>query len=190
MNLKLKLKRLTPEDQEVFKRLLGSTEFGGCFCAVWTSHDSDWDKRCADSSQPNFKITADNLKLGRHIGYLVYSEGELVGWTGSGPKSAFPLMQTKLGSRLTDSSETTWSIGCLAVSSEFRGKNIAEKIVRAVIDEARANGATTVEAYPVRPFHEPRMYRGSHKLFDRLGFKEVGCEKDGDFEILALSYLL
>ncbi len=188
--MEIQLKALTPNDKDAFRTLLGSTDFGGCYCAVWTSYGDDWEKRCADSSQPNFFSTIQNLEKGRHIGYFVYSGNQLIGWTGSGPKTSFPLMKMKLGSRLSEFSEELWSIGCLAVSSKFRGKNISEKIVRAVIDEARSKGAKAVEAYPVRPYHEPRMYRGSYKLFERLGFTEVGNEKDGDFDILLLKYSL
>lgn len=151
---------------------------------MWTSYGEDWERRCSDSSQPNFLITSNDLLHGRHIGFLVYLGDRLVGWTGSGPKSSFPLLQTKLGSRLSEFSSEVWSIGCLAVSVEFRGRNIAEKIVHAVLHEARLAGAKAVEAYPVRPFHEPRTYRGSYKLFEKLGFTEVGYEKDGEFDIL------
>ena len=42
-------------------------------------------------------------------------------WTGSGPKTAFPLLKTKLASRLSDFSEKIWTVGCMAVSATFRG---------------------------------------------------------------------
>ena len=180
------LKLLDHSDLPKFRGLLGSSDFGGCFCAVWTSHDETWEKRCGDATQPNFLVTSKDLAQGRHVGYLVYLGDQLVGWTGSGPKTSFPLMKTKLGSRLSEFSTDIWSIGCLAVSSKFRGKNIAEKIISAVLGEAKSKGAKAVEAYPVRPFHEPRMYRGNYKLFEKLGFGEAGIEKDGDFEILLM----
>jgi GNAT superfamily N-acetyltransferase len=188
--MSVQLKPLTPTDLDAFRELLGTSDFGGCFCAVWTSHGSDWEKRCDDSSQPNYFLTKKDLNQGRHVGYLVYFEGQLVGWTGSGPKNSFPLMETKLGSRISEFSKEIWSIGCLALSAKFRGQNLAEKIVLAVIDEAKANGAKIIEAYPVRPFHEPRMYRGSYKLFQKLGFVEIAAEQDGEFDILLLQYSL
>jgi GNAT superfamily N-acetyltransferase len=188
--MSVQLKPLTPTDLDAFRELLGTSDFGGCFCAVWTSNGSDWEKRCGDSSQPNYFLTKKDLNQGRHVGYLVYFEGQLVGWTGSGPKTSFPLMESKFGSRISEFSKEIWSIGCLALSAKFRGQNLAEKIVLAVIDEAKANGAKIIEAYPVRPFHEPRMYRGSYKLFQKLGFVEIAAEKDGEFDILLLQYSL
>lgn len=188
--MEIELKKLTSHDKEAFRELLGGTDFGGCFCAVWTNHGVDWSARCADPAQPNFHTTAKNLDDGRHVGYLVYLNDQLVGWTGSGPKTSFPLLKTKLGSRLSPSKQNIWSIACLAVPAKFRGKNISEKIVNAVIEEARSLGASSVEAYPVRPFHEPRIFRGTPSLYQRLGFKELGSEKDGDHEVLLVELKL
>jgi GNAT superfamily N-acetyltransferase len=183
----MKLEALSEKNLGEFRSLLGSKDFGGCFCAVWTSHSSDWEQRCGDPTQPNFFRTEKDLAAGRHIGFLVYQGAELVGWTGSGPKTEFPFLQTKLGSRLTPFTREIWSIGCLAVAERFRGQGIAQKIVGAVLAKARDAGALSVEAYPVRPFHEPRSYRGACGLFQRAGFKEVAVEKDGEHELLVMS---
>lgn len=173
-----------------FRELLGSSDFGGCFCAVWTSHGEDWTQRCEDKSQPNFFITKKNVEDGRHVGFLIYDGEELVGWTGSGPKKAFPWLKEKLGSRLSDFSDQIWSVGCLAIKKNFRGNGIADSVVQAVIAEARASGATCVEAYPARPFHEPRVFRGTYNLYNRLGFAEVDAERDGEHEIVLMRHPL
>jgi len=186
----LMLEPLTLTNLPEFKGLLGSSEFGGCFCAVWTSFDDTWGKRCGDKSHPNFNITAKNTEEGKHIGFLVYQNSELVGWTGSGPKTAFPLLKEKLGSRLSAFESNKWSLGCIAIKEQYRGKGLAEKVVTSVINKARENGAFTMEAYPTRPWHEPRAYRGSFKLFERLGFEEIGTDRDGDFEILLMEHKL
>jgi GNAT superfamily N-acetyltransferase len=183
----LTLQPLKEETLGIFKELLGSSEFGGCFCAVWTSHGDDWIARCHDKSQPNFLITEKNVLEGRHVGYLVYQGNDLIGWTGSGPKIAFPFLKTKLGSRLSDFSPKTWSIGCLAVKEAFRGKGLSDLIIQSVIDEATAKGADTLEAYPIKPFHEPRIFRGTYELYKRLGFVECGSEKDGEYEIVLMN---
>ncbi|MEK6706628.1 MAG: GNAT family N-acetyltransferase [Bdellovibrionota bacterium] len=175
---------------DAFKDLLGSSDFGGCFCAVWTSHSDDWVTRCHDKLQPNFQITKMNVESGRHTGYLIYQDQDLVGWTGSGPKTSFPFLKEKLGSRLSNYSDDIWSIGCLAIKEDFRGRGLSDAIVQAVIAEARANGATCLEAYPTRPFHEPRVFRGTYQLYKRIGFIETGSEKDGDYEIVLMKFSL
>jgi L-amino acid N-acyltransferase YncA len=67
---------------------------------------------------------------------------------------------------------------------------LGEKIVRALIEKARASGAEALEAYPVSPFHEPRSYRGTVALFSRVGFVEIGAEKDDAFDILLMRFSL
>jgi GNAT superfamily N-acetyltransferase len=109
-----------------------------------------------------------------------------VAWTGSGPKGEFPLLATKLASRPTPSDGATWAVGCLAVRAAHRGRGLADEVVAAVIEEARRAGASAVEAYPVRPFHEPRVYRGTEGLYRRAGFVQAGVEKDGAHEVLLM----
>ncbi len=186
----LTLEPLTAGKLDIFRELLGSDDFGGCFCAVWTSHSDDWVARCGDKAQPNFFVTKKNVEDGRHVGYLIYQGHNLVGWTGSGPKISFPFLKTKLGSRLSEFSNDTWSIGCLAVQKNFRGKGMADLIVQAVIEKARDSGAVAVEAYPVRPFHEPRVFRGTQRLYERLGFSEAGADQDGAHEVVLMKYSL
>jgi hypothetical protein len=104
----IRLTALKPDDLDAFRNLMGSSDFGGCFCAVWTSYGDDWESRCGDAKQPNFFATAAQVNEGRHVGYLVYEDDKLVGWTGAGPKTSFPLLKTKLGSRLSAFAETIW----------------------------------------------------------------------------------
>lgn len=184
--MQVTLEPLTAARLPEFEALLGGSEFGGCFCAVWTSFGEDWGARCADPARPNLLATTRDLGSGRRVGYFVREGREVVAWTGSGPKTEFPLLATKLGSRLTPSAATTWSVGCLAVRAAHRGRGLPAAIVAAVLDEARRAGAVCVEAYPVRPFHEPRVYRGTVGVFERAGFVELGAERDGPHEIVVM----
>ncbi len=182
----ISLRALKPEGLSDFRALLGSCEFGGCFCAIWSSYDNSWVSRCKDPAQPNYKITEARVLAGDNVGYLVYRDSELVGWTGSGPKSTFPFLAAKLASRLSPSTDNVWAVGCLAIKEGERGKGISEKIIAKVTDLAREAGASTIEAYPTRPWDEARSFRGSESLYRRLGFEERGKEKDGESEILLM----
>lgn len=55
-----------------------------------------------------------------------------------------------------------------------------------MVERARSAGARVVEAYPVRPWDEPRSYRGHHRTYLGLGFREIAAERDGGAEILLL----
>ena len=182
----LSLQPLNPADLPAFKTLLGGDDFGGCFCAVWTAHDETWAARCQNPSQPNYDITASRVLAGDKVGYLVYLESELVAWTGAGPKAMFPFLEKKQGSRLSASTDGIWSIGCMAIKEPFRDLGLSKAIVEAVLVEARSRGARRVEAYPTRPWDEPRSYRGSEAMYRRVGFQEVAAERDGEREILLM----
>jgi hypothetical protein len=86
--MSLRLEALRDDKLDTFRSLLGSREFGGCFCAVWTTYGDDWLQRCEDKTQPNFFTTKKNIEDGSHVGYFVYQGDDLVGWTGSGPKTS------------------------------------------------------------------------------------------------------
>lgn len=166
-----------------FRALHLSSGFGGCFCAVWTSFDETWIARCEEGGHRNFEITKARVENGEHVGYLLFAGSEAIGWTGSGPKTSYPLLATKLGSRTTPCAPDVWALGCLAVRADWRGKGIADRIVDLVVQAARENGARVIEAYPVHPWDEDRSYRGSVGLFERHGFVTVGSERDGEHEI-------
>jgi hypothetical protein len=51
----VRLERLTIDRLGAFRDLLAGDEFGGCFCAVWTSFGDDWTARCADPARPNLE---------------------------------------------------------------------------------------------------------------------------------------
>jgi GNAT superfamily N-acetyltransferase len=175
---------------ETFRTLLGSSDFGGCFCAVWTSFDETWLTRCLDPAQPNFDITCRNVMAGRHVGFFIYADEILIGWTGSGPKTAFPLMQQRLGSRLSPFNENTWSIGCIALKAAYRGRGLLTAVIQAVIKEARQAKAHIIEAYPTDPWDEPRSYRGALSIYKRLGFQTVTSEPDDNSDMLLLQLVL
>jgi GNAT superfamily N-acetyltransferase len=162
----LHLERLTPNGIDIFAELLGGAEFGGCFCAVWTAHGPDWVRRCGDPARPNLEVARRRVDAGEHVGFLA----------------------TKLGSRLSPADADIWSIGCIAVRQDRRGTALPQKIVAAVAELARNAGARALEAYPTRPWDEPRSYRGSHRMYEQLGFQERGAERDGATEILLMRH--
>lgn len=180
----MKLAPLTAEQLPAFADLLGGPGFGGCFCAIWRSFGPDWAARCADPSRPNLAATRAAVLAGHRPGFLVRDGGRTVAWTGAGPRSGFPLLHQRLGARCSTRGPETWLLGCLAIAPDHRGRGLGERIVRAVMARAKAEGARYVEACPTDPWDEPRSYRGSLSMYRRLGFVEVAREADGDGHVL------
>lgn len=175
---------LHPLDQRTmndFERLLSGQEFGGCYCAVWTNCDDQWEERCKNRPHENLEHTRVRVRRGEHVGFLVTreSDGAVVAWTGSGPKTGFPRLKKSPGAR-KGPAESVWAIGCLSVGFSFRGQGYVRKIVDLLVAEAAAAGAESIEAYPVEPPEESAAYRGDRKLYAAAGFTVADeDEQDG-----------
>ncbi|MBI4347160.1 MAG: GNAT family N-acetyltransferase [Elusimicrobia bacterium] len=184
----LRLSLLDKRRLQDFEHLLSGKEFGGCFCAVWTNHDGTWDERCKTRPQENLEHTRASVVSRKHVGYLVIrdSDGATVAWTGSGPKSAFPYMKERPGSRGGSFDDGVWAIGCLAVGRSYRGLGYSKRIVEGVIEEARRAGAKTLEAYPVEPAGDDQAYRGSKAMYESLGFSVAGQDSEGSYTFLRM----
>ncbi len=66
------------------------------------------------------------------------------------------------------------------VPSEHRGQGVAAALLEGALADAREQGATLVEAYPVdRPAHskDDTMWFGAKSMYDKAGFEEVARRK-------------
>jgi hypothetical protein len=181
----MRLEALNAQNFEVFQSIF--TPGGShCYCAVWRAFDQTWEQRCKDPSLPNLSFAKEAVLRGTHWGFLAFDEQSFAGWTASGPKTEFPLLRTKLGSRLSPFSSDIWSIGCIAFREGENNEAKSEKIIRAVASKAKAAGAEFLEAYPTNPWDKPRGYRGSLVQYLKLGFEEFSSDLDGDSKILCM----
>lgn len=178
----LRLSALDKRRMQDFEHLLSGKEFGGCYCALWSNYDETWEERCKTRPQENLEHTRARVSARKHVGYLVIrdSDGAVVAWTGSGPKTAFPGMKERPGSRGGPFEDGVWAIGCVAIGRSYRGLGYSRQIVSAVVEEARKAGAKTIEAYPIEPAGEDQAYRGSKASYEALGFSEMGKDQEGN----------
>lgn len=139
-----------------------------------------------DPSLPNLKLAKDFVEKQIHLGYLVFDNDNFIGWTASGPKTEFPLLRTKLASRLTDFKSNIWSIGCLSMKNCKEEEGAFLQVIDLVIQQARLSGVEYLEAYPVDPWDKHRSYRGNKDWYRQLGFKQFGSEEDGVSKIICM----
>ncbi|MBI5242948.1 MAG: GNAT family N-acetyltransferase [Elusimicrobia bacterium] len=175
-----------------FERLLGGREFGGCYCALWRLPAEGWEERCKERPRENFEDTRRRVIEGRHVGFLVIREadGVVVGWTGSGPKTAFPLMKDRPGSRLGPFEDSIWAVGCIAVAFSCRSQGYAREIVRLLVEEARKAGARAIEACPLESAEEAGAWRGSKAMYEALGFAAAGSEQANEKVVFRMEKVL
>jgi GNAT superfamily N-acetyltransferase len=108
-------------------------------------------------------------------GLIGYEDGVPVAWVSLGPREDYPKLRRSPVMKPVDD-RPVWSIVCFFVDRSVRGKGLAERMLRAAVDHARAHGARLVEAYPVdtqerKPPDE--MFFGAKSMYDRAGFREV-----------------
>jgi GNAT superfamily N-acetyltransferase len=130
-------------------------------------------------------------------GVLAFRGGQPVGWCAVEPRTCFPRV---LRSRVLRLAETptpaeggatdpgragrVWSVTCFVVAPGHRRSGVAEVLLRAAVDHARAHGADVVEGYPVDRTLRPKagaadLYHGTLNLFLRAGFQAVSSAVPG-----------
>ncbi|MBB6036738.1 GNAT family N-acetyltransferase [Phytomonospora endophytica] len=109
-------------------------------------------------------------------GVLAYRDDEPVGWCAVGPKRDQPRL---LASRLSAGEVAgIWSVTCFVVKVGHRRQGIAGALLTGAIALARAQKATTVEAYAVdasvrTSVSAAELFHGPLTLFTEAGFTEV-----------------
>ena len=143
-----------------------------CWCASFRV------RRRAKGVPPaeNRAVLADAAERDPAPGLIAYRAGRVVGWVSLGPREDFvKLAHWKALAPVDD--RPVSSIVCFVVGRRDRGQGLAGALLEAAIDHARANGATTLEAYPADTGGEripsPVAYNGTLSMFERAGFTIV-----------------
>lgn len=111
------------------------------------------------------------VRDGVPIGVLGYHDGDPVAWCSIAPRDT----HRALGGPQDDAdSEQVWSLTCMFVIRPLRHLGLADRLIAAAVEHARAQDATVVEAYPVDPDSPSYRHMGFVPAFARAGFTEVG----------------
>jgi len=151
-----------------------------CYCMFWRLQPSDYEagfrQRSLESRSggPNKEAMERLVASGAVPGLLAYRDGEPVGWASLSPRSELVRLEhsPQLAAADADDDEGTWSISCLYVDRAGWRTGVGTALLAAAIERAIAQGARTVEGYPVRaPSVDP--YTGYDTMFARAGFRLV-----------------
>ncbi len=107
-----------------------------------------WEESKGEKNKRAFKKLVLN---GNVDGCLAFADDMPVGWCCVGPRSDFPRLVT-IKNLQTKWTPTTWSVTCFFIRSSWRRKGVATALLAEAVKVAKANGATELEAYPVRPY--------------------------------------
>ena len=110
-------------------------------------------------------------------GLLALRGSEPVGWCAVGPRTGYSrLARSRMFRAPVDPG--AWSIVCFYFLAGSRRSGRMERLIAAAVEFARANGATSIEAYPVvvPPGERTDAASGYHGFlgpFERQGFRRV-----------------
>jgi GNAT superfamily N-acetyltransferase len=154
----------------------GNSDPRWCWCQFWRKPGADWTNTTADENRDDLRALVDGD--GPAPGLVALEDGKAVGWVGLGPREGFPrLARSRTLPQLPG--DDVWVVNCFVVARAARGRGLAGRLLEAAVDYARANGARTIEGYPVRTdgarIAAASVYTGTAGMFDRAGF-EVAAE--------------
>lgn len=136
--------------------------WGSCYCTAYFEPGE-----AGRPWQENRSATASRVDDRSLTGSLAYVDGKLAGWCNASARSRFP---GKAGA----DDEGICSLVCMAVAPPYRRHGLASRLLDGAIAEARANGFSVLEAYPVRdPDSAAHAFKGSLDLYLRAGFDLV-----------------
>jgi len=144
-----------------------------CWCAFWSRPRSEFGR---DWGNGNKRWFMRRLQSAAHpIGVLAYVGDEPAGWCAVAPRSDHVRLARSRNLAPVDDTPV-WSITCFVVAKRFRRQGLMRALVDGAVALARAQGATTVEAYPLdtsRKLGSGELYVGSLSAFLDAGFTEV-----------------
>ncbi len=166
--MSLNFREVTKDSWDDFARLFeqrGSPK--SCWCMVWRASTAESKHRDGVSRRAQVKARVD---AGTPIGLLGYLGGEPVAWCSIAPRETY----RSLGGAHLNETERVWSLACLFIQRSHRGKGYMPQIIKAAAAHAKANDATSLEAYPVDRDSPSYRFMGFVDTFASGGFLEVG----------------
>ena len=108
---------------------------------------------------------------------LAYVDDEAAGWVKVSPRPDQPrLARTRNFQQSPEPFDdpSVWAITCFVVRREHRGAGVANRLLAAAVDHARAHGARVIEGYPIDTaavkVSSNDLFHGALSTFDQLGF--------------------
>jgi len=178
LNPEIKVQPVTTDHWEDLAQLFGpSGAYSGCWCMFWRIKGSEFS---ANGNKGNKAAMHKIVARDEIPGLLAYVNGRPVGWISLGPRQLFGRIERSPLFKPVDK-EPVWSVVCFFIAHDNRGQGVGKELLRAAEEYARAQGARTLEAYPIdtgeRKVDPAGIFTGTEKIFKRAGFKEVARRK-------------
>jgi GNAT superfamily N-acetyltransferase len=171
-------RELQPDLWPALETLFGAKgACGGCWCQTWRVERGGklWEETKGEPARLRMK---ELVQSGKANGILAFDGDDPVGWCSFGPRADFPRIETMKAYR-HDDNDGAWSITCLFLSKENRGKGIARGLIREAIEAMRKRNVRVIEGYPVPLTKDGKKlpaafsWTGPQRVFEDAGFRLV-----------------
>lgn len=172
----LTIRRLTPTRMDDMGKVLAGSWGAGCWC-IFPRRTAkvtlaDIAGRPVKDSRAAMTALAEKR---RAPGLLAYVGKEVAGWVAIAPRPDLARTdRSKATPRVDD--VPVWAIPCITVRRRYRGRGVAQGLIRAAVEYAAAQGAPAVEGYPRAGsdrVHDDFAFIGTEALFRKAGFRKV-----------------
>jgi GNAT superfamily N-acetyltransferase len=180
MSAILSIREASPSDADALSLLFERAE-APCHCRYWhfSGDKNDWQLRCAlepakNSDEFRGALAAQSSEAS---GVVACVQDEVVGWLKLTPSTAMSkLYEQRLYRNLPcfeRPADGVYTIGCMLVAPDWRGKGVARRLLQGAIEQALARGARVIEAFPRRGecLNPSELWLGPYSLYAELGFK-------------------
>lgn len=141
-----------------------------CFCtAWWVPTWEGWGEREAEK---NRRLRESLFDRGCFDGYLLYADGEAVGWCQVGRRDRL----TKLCRAYDFAPDPDiWAITCFLLAPAYRGRGLAHTLLREVLADLNQKGVKVIQAFPRKGpgLSAGEVWTGTPGLFEAAGFRPV-----------------
>ncbi|HYN48530.1 MAG TPA: GNAT family N-acetyltransferase [Candidatus Nanopelagicales bacterium] len=145
-----------------------------CWCIFWRIRSKDFSDSTPAANRERLHTLVEQ---GPPPGLVALEAGRAIGWVGIAPRPEYQRIEH---SRVIPRVEgpVPWSVSCFVVSTDARGRGIADALLAAAVAHARAAGAAAAEGYPIDPaavaggrVRDTSAYVGTRSMFERAGFR-------------------
>ncbi len=171
---RLKFKPATADHWDDLEKLFGPRgACAGCWCMYYRQSAAEFRTR---KGALNKHLLRRLVGAARAPGIIAYAGNEPVGWCAIAPRTEYPRLERARNLKPVDDTPV-WSVPCLFVAREWRGRGITVGLIEAAVKYARQHGAPAVEGYPIVPesVSMPSVFawNGFISAFRKAGFTEV-----------------
>jgi GNAT superfamily N-acetyltransferase len=133
----------------------------------------------ADMGRVSRAVAEQQIASGILRGYLAFVDGVAIGWCNANDKANYPVESCTGACFHAPAEKREKAVVCFEIAPDFRGKGVATALLQRVLDDAKAEGYTAVDGFPVA--REERYEwdcAGPVRLYEKAGFVKV-AEQDG-----------